>query len=92
MGFLKDGDKVKVTIRFRGRQIAHSEIGARVMKEFAERISDAAVVERMPKLEGRHMIMFLAPKQEKPVKAEKEPQKPADAAPSPAPQSKEVAK
>jgi translation initiation factor IF-3 len=94
-GFLKDGDKVKVTIRFRGRQIAHSEIGARVMKEFAERIADAAVVERMPKLEGRHMIMFLAPKQEKPVKAEREPQpKPADtAAPQapvnpPAPQGK----
>ncbi|HSK69047.1 MAG TPA: translation initiation factor IF-3 [Candidatus Limnocylindria bacterium] len=79
-GFLKDGDKVKVTIRFRGRQIAHSEIGARVMKEFAERISDVAVVERMPKLEGRHMIMFLAPKQEKPAKADKEPQKPAEPA------------
>ena len=72
--FLKAGDKVKVTIRFRGRQITHSEIGYRVMKEFAERISDVAVIERMPNLEGRHMLMFLAPKQEKPAKPEKESQ------------------
>jgi translation initiation factor IF-3 len=72
--FLKAGDKVKVTIRFRGRQITHSEIGHRVMKEFAERISDVAVIERMPNLEGRHMIMFLAPKQEKLVKSDKETQ------------------
>ena len=72
--FLKAGDKVKVTIRFRGRQITHSEIGYKVMKEFAERISDVAVIERMPNLEGRHMIMILVPRQEKPVKQEKEPQ------------------
>ena len=72
--FLKAGDKVKVTIRFRGRQITHSEIGYKVMKEFAERISDIAVIERMPNLEGRHMIMILVPRQEKPVKQEKVPQ------------------
>ncbi len=72
--FLKAGDKVKVTIRFRGRQITHSEIGYKVMKEFAERISDVAVIERMPNLEGRHMIMILVPRQDKPVKAEKESQ------------------
>ena len=72
--FLKAGDKVKVTIRFRGRQITHSEIGYKVMKEFAERISDVAVIERMPNLEGRHMIMILFPRQEKPVKQEKVPQ------------------
>lgn len=70
--FLKAGDKVKVTIRFRGRQITHSEIGYRVMKEFADRISDVAVIERAPNLEGRHMIMILVPKQEKPSKADKE--------------------
>lgn len=70
--FLKAGDKVKVTIRFRGRQITHSEIGYRVMKEFADRISDAAVIERPPNLEGRHMIMILVPKQEKPAKPDKE--------------------
>ncbi len=72
--FLKAGDKVKVTIRFRGRQITHSEIGYKVMKEFAERLSDIASIERMPNLEGRHMIMILVPKVEKPAKPEKEPQ------------------
>ena len=46
--FLKDGDKVKVSIRFRGRQISHSEIGLEVMKDFAERLQDIAVVERRP--------------------------------------------
>ncbi len=69
--FLKGGDKVKVTIRFRGRQIAHSEIGNQVMKAFAERLSDVSVIERQPNLEGRHMIMILAPRQEKPGKPEK---------------------
>ena len=72
--FLKAGDKVKVTIRFRGRQITHSEIGYKVMKEFAERLNDIAVIERMPNLEGRHMIMILVPKTEKPAKQEKESQ------------------
>ena len=75
--FLKAGDKVKVTIRFRGRQIAHSEIGYKVMKEFAERLSDLAAVERQPNLEGRHMIMILVPKQDKPGKPEKGEKKPA---------------
>lgn len=63
--FLKAGDKVKVTIRFRGRQITHSEIGHQVMKQFAERISDVALVERQPNLEGRFMIMILVPRQDK---------------------------
>ena len=63
--FLKAGDKVKVTIRFRGRQITHSEIGQQVMKQFAERISDVALVERQPNLEGRFMIMILVPRQDK---------------------------
>lgn len=60
--FLSDGDKVKVSIRFRGRQITHTEIGMRVMQDFVERVKDAAVVERRPLVEGRHMIMILAPK------------------------------
>lgn len=64
--FLQDGNKLKVTIRFRGRQITHSEIGAQVMKDFAERISEYGVVERRPLLEGRNMIMIVAPK-EKPT-------------------------
>ncbi len=60
--FLQEGDKVKVTIRFRGRQITHSEIGLEVMKDFAERIKDVGVVERRPLIEGRNMIMIVAPK------------------------------
>ena len=63
--FLKDGDKVKVSIRFRGRQISHSEIGLEVMKDFAERLQDIAVVERRPLTEGRNMTMVLAPKESK---------------------------
>ena len=60
--FLKDGDKVKVSIRFRGRQISHSEIGLEVMKDFAERLQDVAIVERRPLTEGRNMSMFISPK------------------------------
>ncbi len=60
--FLEAGDKVKVTIRFRGRQITHSEIGLKVMKDFAERIKEYALIERQPLIEGRNMIMILAPR------------------------------
>ena len=60
--FLNGGDKVKVSIRFRGRQIAHSEIGLDVMKDFAERCKDCAVVERKPLMEGRNMTMVLSEK------------------------------
>ena len=63
--FLQDGNKLKVTIRFRGRQIAHSEIGTDVMDEFAERIRDYGVVERRPMVEGRNMTMMVAPKDPK---------------------------
>lgn len=69
--FLQDGDKVKVTIRFRGRQITHPEIGLQVMNDFVERTKDVSVVERRPSTEGRHMIMVLAPKAEKATKAER---------------------
>ena len=61
--FLSEGDKVKVSIRFRGRQITHTEVGLRVMQNFITRIADVAVVERRPLVEGRHMIMILAPKE-----------------------------
>ncbi len=74
--FLAAGDKVKVSIRFRGRQISHAEIGYNVMNSFVERIKDHAVVERRPLIEGRHMIMILAPKVEKPAKPERPAQKP----------------
>ena len=73
--FLEDGDKVKVSIRFRGRQIAHSDIGLKIMQDFAARIADYGTVERRPLLEGRHMIMILAPKAEKKSFAEKNQQR-----------------
>ena len=60
--FLKDGNKVKVTIRFRGRQITHSEIGRQIMMEFAERIKDYGTVDKAPSIEGRSMSMFITPK------------------------------
>ena len=72
---LEDGDKVKVSIRFRGRQIAHSDIGLKIMQDFAERIAEYGTVERRPLLEGRHMIMILAPKAEKKSFAEKSQQR-----------------
>ncbi len=62
--FLKDGNKVKVTIRFRGRQITHSEIGREVMKQFAERIKEYGNVERAPLIEGRNMTMLIAPREQ----------------------------
>ena len=73
--FLQGGDKVKVSIRFRGRQIAHSDIGLKVMQDFAERTKDVGTVERRPMIEGRNMIMILAPKAEKASKAERASQK-----------------
>ena len=63
--FLEEGNKVKVSIRFRGRQITHTEIGTQVMENFLARVADAAILERRPLLEGRHMIMILAPKENK---------------------------
>jgi translation initiation factor IF-3 len=60
--FLKEGDKVKVSLRFRGRERDHVDVGQRVMQRFAEAISDAGNVERAPLLEGRSLIMILAPK------------------------------
>ncbi|MBQ8109825.1 MAG: translation initiation factor IF-3 [Clostridia bacterium] len=60
--FLKEGNKVKVTIRFRGRQITHSEIGRQVMNEFAERIKEYGTVDKAPQIEGRNMSMFISPR------------------------------
>ena len=61
--FLQEGNKLKVSIRFRGREMAHPEIGNEVMNRFAEAVSDYRVIEKQPKLEGRHMLMFIAAKQ-----------------------------
>jgi translation initiation factor IF-3 len=57
-----DGDKGKVTLRFRGREITHQDIGMRLLERIRDELADVAVVEHMPKLEGRQMIMVLAPK------------------------------
>lgn len=60
--FLKDGDKVKVTVRFRGRELAHTSIGNELLARFAESCAEFGTVEKTPKLEGRQMLMFLTPK------------------------------
>lgn len=60
--FLSDGDKVKASVRFRGREIAHSEIGRRVLERMATETAEISTMERAPKLEGRSMIMILTPK------------------------------
>lgn len=61
-GFLADGDKVKVTLRFRGREIVHKHLGLDVLQRLAQELSDVAVMESMPNLEGRAFSMMLAPK------------------------------
>jgi translation initiation factor IF-3 len=60
--FLGDGDKVKLTMRFRGREMAHQEIGLNVLKRIQEELTEIAKVEAHPKLEGRQMIMVVAPR------------------------------
>ena len=60
--FLQSGDKVKVYVRFRGREMAHTSIGEQQLRKFAEGCADAAAMEKPPKLEGRNMTMFLTPK------------------------------
>lgn len=60
--FLEDGDKVKVTIMFRGRELSHPELGEVLLKKMAQQLEGLAVVERVPKLEGKNMIMIVAPK------------------------------
>src|SRR5690606_20126879 len=60
--FLKDGDKVKFTVRFRGREIVHRDLARVRLEELAERLASVGVIERPPRLEGRAMIMIMAPK------------------------------
>ncbi len=62
--FLEDGDKVKVTIMFRGRELSHPELGRVLLVRMAKELADIANVERDPKLEGKNMIMILNPKQQ----------------------------
>ena len=63
--FLGDGDKAKITLRYRGREMAHQEIGMQVLNRLRDELSEVAQVEQMPKLEGRQMIMVLAPRSKK---------------------------
>ncbi|MCT4778822.1 MULTISPECIES: translation initiation factor IF-3 [Exiguobacterium] len=62
--FLENGNKVKASIRFRGRAITHSEIGRRVLERLATELSEFGVIEQRPKMEGRSMFLVLAPKKE----------------------------
>lgn len=71
--FLSDGDRVKVSVRFRGREMAHTEIGTDLLKDFAAKCAEIANMDKAPKLEGRSMSLFLSPK---PLTPPKKPGKP----------------
>mgnify|MGYP003755639453 CR=1 FL=1 len=60
--FLKEGNRLKVTVRFRGREMTHTDLGHDLLKRFAEACEEVAVINKSPKLDGRHMTMFLSPK------------------------------
>jgi translation initiation factor IF-3 len=80
--FLEDGDKAKVTLRFRGREMAHQEFGVRLLERVKADLQEVGIVEQFPKLEGRQMVMVLAPKKKGVApkarpKAKKEAVKPA---------------
>ncbi len=74
--FLNDGDRVKVSVRFRGREMAHTEIGAVLLKDFAAQCAEIANMDKSPKLEGRNMSMFLSPKPQTPAKKPAKPKQP----------------
>jgi len=63
--FLEEGDKTKITLRFRGREMAHQEIGMRMLERLRADLDEVGQVEQMPKMEGRQMIMVLSPKKKK---------------------------
>ena len=63
--FLKNGDRVKVVIRFRGREMAYTNQGYEVMDNFANEVGEIGEIDRKPRMEGRHMVMFMAPAKEK---------------------------
>ncbi len=70
--FLADGDKCKITLRFRGREITHQELGMALLQRIRDELADLIVVEQFPKLEGRQMIMMIAPGKKKPGAAKAE--------------------
>ncbi|OUW04961.1 MAG: translation initiation factor IF-3 [Betaproteobacteria bacterium TMED156] len=63
--FLEEGDKTKITMRFKGREMAHQEFGMQMLERIRDQLAEMAQVEQMPKLEGRQMVMVLAPKKKK---------------------------
>jgi len=77
--FLAEGDKCKITLRFRGREITHQEIGMALLQRIRDDLGDTILVEQFPKLEGRQMIMMIAPGKKKPAPVAA---KPAEAAPA----------
>jgi translation initiation factor IF-3 len=60
--FIEDGDKVKITLRFRGREMAHQELGAAMLERIRDSLAEEVVVEQFPKMEGRQMVMLISPK------------------------------
>ncbi len=79
--FLNDGDRVKVSVRFRGREMAHTDIGAVLLKDFAAKCEEIASMDKAPKLEGRNMSMFLSPKPTTPPKKPAKPKTPKTSEP-----------
>lgn len=69
--FLAEGDKCKITLRFRGREITHQDIGLAMLQRMRDELGDLIVVEQFPKLEGRQMVMMIAPGRKKPAGAAK---------------------
>ncbi|HET8707835.1 MAG TPA: translation initiation factor IF-3, partial [Pseudomonadales bacterium] len=63
--FLQDGDKAKVTMRFRGREMSHQELGMKLLERVQQELDEYGQVEQMPKLEGKQMVMVLSPKRKK---------------------------
>lgn len=78
--FLADGDRLKVTVRFRGREMAHTNIGEQLLRDFADRCSELANLDKPPKLEGRNMSVFLSPKPQQSAKKPPRPKAPKAAA------------
>ncbi|OUN01016.1 MAG: translation initiation factor IF-3 [Firmicutes bacterium ZCTH02-B6] len=72
--FLRDGDKVKITVRFRGREIVHADLARDKLADLANQLQGVSLVERPPRLEGRQMIMILAPKQQQESRVQAAPQ------------------
>ena len=91
--FLEEGDKAKITLRYRGREMAHQEFGQRLLERVKTDTAEVAVVEQYPKMEGRQLIMVLAPKKKEiPVKKKSEPKEapPATAKEAPPATAKEA--